>query len=109
LKVGADGAGGRGDGAAGFLVRDRLFVALTRPQMFGGVTYSFFVANLVLSAELYLILRSVWVLGVALVVHAAGWALCRHEPRFFDLWLVKLRHARRVPNRGYWRCNSYRP
>ena len=102
-------AGGRGSGASGFLAQDRLFVALTRPQMFGGVTYSFFVGNLVLTAELYLVWRSVWVLAVALVVHGVGWALCRHEPRFLELWLVRLRHMRAVPNIGYWRCNSYRP
>jgi type IV secretion system protein VirB3 len=27
------------------LERQRVFIALTRPQMFAGVTYSFFVAN----------------------------------------------------------------
>jgi type IV secretion system protein VirB3 len=31
------------------LERDSLFVALTRPQLFAGVTYSLFIANLVLA------------------------------------------------------------
>ena len=33
--------------------RDVMFVALTRPQMFAGVTYSYFVANAVLATELW--------------------------------------------------------
>ena len=31
------------------LERDTLFVALTRPQMFAGVTYSYFIANAVIA------------------------------------------------------------
>ena len=37
------------------LERDVVFGALTRPQMFAGVTYSFFVLNGVVTAELFLI------------------------------------------------------
>ena len=46
------------------LERDTLFVALTRPQMFAGVTYSWFVANAVVATELFLVFRSAWVLLV---------------------------------------------
>ena len=35
--------------------RDQVFVALTRPQMFAGVTYSYFVANAVVATELFLV------------------------------------------------------
>jgi len=42
------------------LDRDTLFVALTRPQMFAGVTYSYFVVNLVIGTDLFLIFRSAW-------------------------------------------------
>ena len=31
--------------------REPVFVALTRPQMFAGVTYSYFIANAVIAAE----------------------------------------------------------
>jgi len=91
------------------LDRDPLFVALTRPQMFGGVTYSFFIVNGVIATELFLIFRSIWVLLAALIVHAAGAVLSVRDPRFFDLWLVKVRRCPRVPNHRLWRCNSYRP
>jgi type IV secretion system protein VirB3 len=91
------------------LEQDPLFVALTRPQLFAGVTYSFFIVNAVLATELFLVVRSLWVLGIALVVHAAGAILCVREPRFFDLWLTKVRRCPRVKNHKIWRCNSYRP
>ncbi|NBC35630.1 type VI secretion protein [Novosphingobium sp. FSY-8] len=90
------------------LRRDRLFVALTRPQMFGGVTYGFFVLNLILCAEAFLLLRTVWVVGLALGAHGAAWLACRREPRLIDLWVIRARHCRAVPNHRFWRCNSYR-
>ncbi len=91
------------------LERDTLFVALTRPQMFAGVTYSYFVFNLVLATEGFLIFRSAWVLLGALAVHAAGVLLCLREPRIFDLWLTRVGRCPRVRNHAIWRCNSYRP
>ncbi len=91
------------------LERDTVFVALTRPQMFAGVTYTWFVANAVISTELFLVFRSAWVVALALLVHAAGVLMCLREPRFFDLWLTRVGKCPRVRNRVVWRCNSYRP
>ena len=94
---------------AGELRRDTLFVALTRPQMFAGVTYSFFVINAVLAVELFLIFRSLWVLLIAAAVHLAGMIASLREPRIVDLWLSRVRHCPRIRNHALWRCNSYRP
>ena len=91
------------------LERDSLFVALTRPQMFAGVTYSYFIANAVIATELFLIFKSVWALVAALFIHFAGVLMCLREPRFFDLWLTRLSRTPRVRNYAIWRCNSYRP
>lgn len=91
------------------LERDTVFVALTRPQMFAGVTYAWFVANGVISTELFLIFRSAWVILLALIVHAIGVLACLREPRFFDLWLTRVGRCPRVRNHAIWRCNSYRP
>ena len=88
--------------------RDPLFVALTRPQMFAGVTYSYFIANAVIATELFLIFRSIWALGAALVVHFVGVVLCLRETRFFDLWITRVSRCPRVRNHAIWRCNSYR-
>ena len=91
------------------LARDPLFVALTRPQMFAGVTYSYFVINAVVATEFFLIFRSAWVLAVAVIVHLVGVLLCLREPRIFDLWFTRVGRCPRVRNYKIWRCNSYRP
>ncbi|QNG45761.1 type IV secretion system protein VirB3 [Sphingobium yanoikuyae] len=91
------------------LDRDTLFVALARPQMFAGVTYNFFVINAIVTTEMFLILKSVWVLLAAVVIHIVGYLACLREPRIFDLWLVKAARCPRIPNYRLWRCNSYRP
>lgn len=91
------------------LQRDTVFTALTRPQMFAGVTYTWFVANGILAAELFLIFKSFWVIVIALLVHLIGAMLSLREPRFLDLWIVKVSRCPRVKNYGLWQCNSYRP
>jgi type IV secretion system protein VirB3 len=91
------------------LVRPRLCKPLTRPQMFAGVTYSFFVINLMITTEAFLITRSFLSLGVALLVHGAGYLAALREPRVFDLWLTRARRCPRVPNWRRWGCNSYAP
>ena len=91
------------------LEHDTLFVALTRPQMFAGVTYSLFVTNLVVATELFLIFKSIWVIAVAVILHGFGVLLCLREPRFFDLWLAQVSKCPRIKNYRVWGCNSYRP
>lgn len=91
------------------LASDPVFAALTRPQMILGVTYPFMVLNLFITLEGFLITRSFWILGLALLVHAVGYVGSLREPRFFDLWITKLRTCPRVKNFGFWRGNSYRP
>lgn len=91
------------------IASDPVFVALTRPQMFAGVTYSYFIVNAVLATELFLIFHSAWVLLTAIGIHLIGVMLSVREPRIFDLWLTRVRHCPRVGNYVIWRCNSYRP
>jgi type IV secretion system protein VirB3 len=91
------------------LERDPLFVALTRPQMFAGVTYSYFVINLILTTQGFIIFKSGWVLLFAGVLHLVGVLACLREPRIFDLWLTRVSRCPRVRNYKIWQCNSYRP
>ena len=91
------------------LVREPVFTALTRPQMFAGVTYTYFIINAVVTMELFLLTKSFWVLPVALVLHGIGTDACLREPRIFDLWLLRARRAQRTRGFALWRCNSYRP
>ena len=91
------------------LARVPVFRALTQPQMFAGVTYSYFIINGVVTTEAFLIARSFWVFAVALGMHGVGYLACLREPRIFDLWLTRVRTCPRVRNHAIWRCNSYRP
>lgn len=90
------------------LRNDTLFVALTRPQMFAGVTYSYFVFNAIIGVELFLVFRSVWVLPASVLIHMIGMLFSLKEPRFTDLWLTRVRNCPRVKNHALWQCNSYR-
>lgn len=89
------------------LYRHPVHRALTRPQMFGGVTFNYFVINLLVTTEAFLIFKSLWILPVPLVMHLIGYFACLREPRFFDLWLTKVSKCPRVRNYNRWGCNSY--
>ena len=91
------------------LTRTPVFKALTQPQMFAGVTYSFFIINGVVTTEAFLITRSFWALAVAVLVHVVGYLACLNEPRIFDLWLTRVQKCPRIANWSLWCCNSYRP
>jgi type IV secretion system protein VirB3 len=91
------------------LRRTPVFRALAEPQMFAGVTYSYFVVNLVVSTEVFLVTRSFWALLAPLAVHAVGYLASLREPRIFDLWIIRVSRCPRIPNFGFWRCNSYAP
>ena len=67
------------------------------------------VFNLIVTLELFLLTRSFWSFAVAGVLHVIGYLGCLRDPRFFDIWGVKLRHCPRVKNHWFWRMNSYRP
>ncbi|MBB4087524.1 type IV secretion system protein VirB3 [Sphingomonas carotinifaciens] len=91
------------------LKRVPVFRALTRPQMFGGVTFSFFIVNMAVTTEAFLVTGSFLSLPIALVVHGIGYFACLREPRVFDLWLTKVSRTPRVRNWKRWGCNSYEP
>ena len=90
------------------LQRETVFVALTRPQMFAGVTFPFFIINAIVALELFLLFKSFWVLPVAVLLHIAGMLASLREPRIVDLWLTRVSRCPRVRNHRLWRCNSYR-
>ena len=91
------------------LKRHPVHRALTRPQMFAGVTYSYFIINAAVTTEAFLVTRSFWALPVALLIHVVGYLACLREPRIFDLWLTKVSRCPRVRNWRHWGCNSYAP
>ncbi len=88
-------------------IRHPVHRALTRPQMFAGVTMNFFIINMMVSTIAFLILKSWWFVPVALVVHAIGYLASLREPRIFDLWITKVSQCPRIRNYKNWGCNSY--
>jgi len=91
------------------LVREAVFTALTRPQMFAGVTYNFFIVNALLTMEIFLVTKSFWVILLALGLHAIGSLACLREPRVFDLWALRAQRSPRLANFRDWQCNSFDP
>jgi type IV secretion system protein VirB3 len=91
------------------LDRTPLFRALTQPQMFGGVTYSYFIINAVVTTEIFLFTQSFWAIPAALLIHGIGYMASLKETRIFDLWLMKASRCGRTKTHGLWKCNSYRP
>jgi type IV secretion system protein VirB3 len=89
--------------------RSMVFRALTRPQMFAGVTYSYFIINAAATTEAFLLTRNFLALPVAAIVHVIGYFACLREPRVFDLWITKVSRCPRVKNWKRWGCNSYAP
>lgn len=91
------------------LVKHPVHRALTRPQMFAGVTMNFFIINLMVTTIAFLILSSLWIVVTPLIVHIIGYFACLREPRIFDLWITKVSQCPRVANYKRWGCNSYSP
>ena len=89
------------------LHRTPLFTALTRPQMFAGVTLNYFIINIGVTTEVFLITGSWLALLVFAVMHGIGYFACLREPRIFDLWITKVSKCPRVKNYKRWGCNSY--
>jgi type IV secretion system protein VirB3 len=100
------------------LVRQPVHRALTRPQMFAGVTMNFFIINMMVTTIAFLILRNLLItnglflvafLLVPVTMHVIGYFASLREPRIFDLWITKVSKCPRVPNFKRWGCNSYAP
>ena len=70
------------------LVADPLFVAVTRPPMRWGVTFSALLVNLVFTMETFLLTKNLLTLLIAVPIHGVCVLLCLRDPRFFDLMLL---------------------
>jgi type IV secretion system protein VirB3 len=93
------------------LTADVLFVAVTRPPMRWGVTFSALMFNLVFTMEAFLLTKNLLTLLLALPIHGICALLCVRDARFFDLILLWART--RLPayfaNFRIWKASSYSP
>src|SRR6202142_2510868 len=93
------------------LTADTLFVAVTRPPMRWGVTYSALLFNLVFTMEIFLLSKNLLTLLVAIPIHGLCALLCARDARFFDLILLwgRTRMPAYLGNPRVWRASSYSP
>lgn len=89
------------------LKTDPLFVGLTRPAMFFGVSYNYFMLNVFASSTYYVNTSSFKVLVFAVAVHLAGVLLCSKEPLSIDMLMMKLKYFNRCRNKTIHGANSY--
>ncbi len=88
---------------------DAVFLAMTRPPMFMGVTYTFFVLNGTITTIAFLAANNLLAFLIGMPVHIIGYLLCLEDPRIFDIWRVRLLKTPMTRNRGFWKANSYCP
>jgi type IV secretion system protein VirB3 len=93
------------------LTADVLFVAVTRPPMRWGVTFSAILFNLVFTMEVFLLTKNLLTLLIALPIHGVCALLCARDARFFDLILLwgRTRMPAYFTNFRWWKASSYSP
>lgn len=87
---------------------DPLFLGLTRPTMFMGVTQSFFILNGMINLMLFLAIKSfLYPLILFPLLHGIGYLACLRDPMTFDLWFVFVRTCMKCKNKRFWNAQSY--
>ncbi len=93
------------------LTADPLFVAATRPPTRWGVPYLAMMFNLVLTMEVFLIVKNPLILLGAIPIHGLCMLLCSRDARIFELgslW-AQTRMPGVMGNLLVWRGNTYSP
>ena len=91
------------------LTSDPLFVAVTRPPMRWGVTFSALLFNLVFTMEVFLLTKNLLTLLIAIPIHGLCALLCLRDARFFDLLFLWGRTRLSAYSRNFrvWKASSY--
>lgn len=94
------------------LICDPLYLALTRPAMIFGVTYSAFLLNVLFVMEIFISTRNLFYLLLLVPTHLVFYSICQTDPRTFDLmflWLQTKASAFVFGNGRHWKASSYSP
>lgn len=93
---------------AGGLDTDPLFVGLTRPSMFFGVSYMYSVLNGGICLMYFINTESLLALFLGLpFFHLIGYIICFKEPLFIELFMVKTQKCNKCRNKMFHGANSY--
>lgn len=95
--------------AGGNLQADPLFIGLTRPAMIMGVSYMYFLINMMVCMCTFIQSSNFfYLLVLAPSIHGLGYFICLKEPRLIELAMVKLGKCMRCKNvRYHGFTNSY--
>ena len=91
------------------LEQDTLFLACTRPAMFGGVTMEAMALNVMATSILFLVLGSIRYALVGVVIHFVFKALIRHDHNAFRVLFAWVDTTGRCRNTGFWGGFSITP
>jgi type IV secretion system protein VirB3 len=92
----------------GKLQADPLFVGLTRPTMFLGVSFLFVVANFFVNVIIFIQTSNFIYLFVCLPgIHMIGYIICFKEPLFLELFFVRSSKCNKCRNKIFHGANSY--
>ena len=92
------------------LIIDPLHLALTRPAMILGVTYSAFILNAICVMEVFISTRNLLYLLLFVPIHLVCFTICQTDPRAFDLlflWTQTKANGLIFGNGRFWKASSY--
>lgn len=93
------------------LAADVLFVAATRPPTRWGVPYLALLINMVVTMEIFLMVKNPLIWLLAIPIHGVCMLLCSRDARFFELGMLwaQTRMPALAGNLRVWKGNSYSP
>ncbi len=89
------------------LMVNPVFNALTRPAMTAGVTFEYYMLNLIISMCAFIGISPLYGL-IFLPLHGFGWAVCLYDPHFFSICYRRFLLPQ-VPNFNLWKARAYEP
>jgi type IV secretion system protein VirB3 len=88
------------------LQNDPLFVGLTRPPMLFGVTYMYFVLNLLGSMMYFIATSDFKVIIVMAFIHGISYLICQKEPLLIDMFMLRQSKCSKCKNLAYHKHKS---
>jgi type IV secretion system protein VirB3 len=88
---------------------DSVFLGLTRPPLLFGVSYNYFILNIMICMGIYINTSNFLYFAMMGPIHFLGYYLCSKEPRFIELFMNRNQNCPRIWNFTFHKGNSYDP
>jgi type IV secretion system protein VirB3 len=85
-----------------------VYVAMTRPPMFLGITLSYLAIAMAITLMIFMPTHSLKFLLIYIPLHIFGWIGCKLDVNFFNV-VSKKTICSNVSNKKIWGCQSYEP